>query len=544
MKTIRLLFFVLLLGLPAGVQGQYTCTTNNGTLTITAYTGPGGAVTIPATINGWPVTSLGGIGHREAFSECPTLTSVTISNNIVSIGPGEFMGCPNLTNVLIADEVTNIGPGAFALCTALAAIIVDTNNRAYSSVDGVLFNQNQTTLIQYPAALLGSYQIPGTVTNIGSESFLNTFLTNITIPNSVTTIGLAAFNQGTNLVSILIPKSVISIGSWPFGGCTSLTDITVDTNNPAYSSVAGVLFDKQQTTLIQYPEAGLGSYTIPNDVSSIADNAFAICTGLTSVMIPNSVTTLGFGAFNECTSLTNIVIPNQVTSLGDNTFDDCTSLTSISIGNSVTNIGVATFTFCTNLLSVTIPDGVVSIGNQAFTDCYSLTNVTIPDSVSSIGDDAFSNTGLTNVTFGKNVTTIGVYAFAGCSSLTGVYFQGNAPAVDPTVFGYDGDVTAYYLPGTTGWDVFSTNAMIATLPWFLPNPLILNSEPGFGVQNNAFDFTISWATNVPIVVEACTNLGSPVWQPVQTNTLSGGTSCFSDSLWINYPMRFYRLSSP
>jgi hypothetical protein len=80
--------------------------------------------------------------------------------------------------------------------------------------------------------------------------------------------------------------------------------------------------------------------------------------------------------------------------------------------------------------------------------------------------------------------------------------------------------------------------------WFLPNPLILNNGPSFGVRSNRFGFTISWATNTPVVVEACTNLASPLWSPVGTNTLIGGSSYFSDPQWTNHPARFYRLRSP
>ena len=144
---------------------------------------------------------------------------------------------------------------------------------------------------------------------------------------------------------------------------------------------------------------------------------------------------------------------------------------------------------------------------------------------------------------GADVAIIGSDAFLGCTNLTSVYFGGNAPFVDSSAF--DGDSTiAYYLPGTLGWDNFSATTGLATAFWFLPNPLILNRGPGFGVQSGQFGFTISWATNVPVVIEACTNLSNPVWSPVATNTLTGGSSYFSDPQPANLPARFYRLRSP
>jgi hypothetical protein len=110
------------------------------------------------------------------------------------------------------------------------------------------------------------------------------------------------------------------------------------------------------------------------------------------------------------------------------------------------------------------------------------------------------------------------------------------------VFQSAANPTIYYLPGTTGWG--STFDGCPTALWFLPNPLILNHCPSFGVKTNQFGFTISWATNIPVVVEACTDLANPIWNPVATNTLTAGSSYFCDPQWTNYPSRYYRLRSP
>jgi hypothetical protein len=441
----------LLLVAPAVVQAQFAFTTNNGAITITGYTGRGGDVTIPDWTNGHPVTSIG-----------------------TSLGPQVFLNCNSLTSIRIGTNATSIWSPVASFCHGLTAITVNTNNPAYSSVAGVFFNKSQTTLIECPQGKAGSYTIPNSVTSIGNAAFEDcTFLTTVTIPNSVTNIEYAAFEECTSLTSVTIPNSVInigwgafqecaltnvtipnsvtSIGDLAFDSCRGLTAITVNTNNPAYSSVAGVLFNKSQTTLIEYPEGKAGSYTIPNSVTSIGDWAFDECAGLTNVTIPNSLTSIGNGAFNECAGLTSVTIPNGVTSIGYEAFEDCFSLATVTIPNSVTTIGDAAFVDCTSLTSVTIPNSLTSIGGW-FDYCTSLSSVTIPNSVTSIGDAAFNGcSSLTNVTIGTNVTSLEDLAFYECSSLTGVYFQGNAPSLGSVVFAGDTNATVYYLPETTGW---------------------------------------------------------------------------------------------
>ena len=331
-----------------------------------------------------------------AFSDCSNLTSVIIGNSVTTIGDTSFGACtglktitiPNsvtaliestfngsgLTTITIPYSVTSIGYGAFFACHSLTAIHVDNNNTVYSSDDGVLLNKEKNTIIQYPGGKTGAYTIPASVTTIGLTSFMDSQgLTSVSIGNSVTSIGNGAFSYCPVLKSVSIGYSVNSIGGGAFFYCDVLTTINVDESNAVYTSESGVLFNKDKTTLIKYPDGKTGAYTIPSSVTSIVNGAFEHCSFLSSVIIPNSLTSIG--SFSNCTSLTSIIIPNSVTSIGS--FSNCTSLTSIIIPNSVSSIGMFAFSGCTSLKTITIPHSVTSIGNNAFYYCYSLTDVSV-----------------------------------------------------------------------------------------------------------------------------------------------------------------------
>ena len=177
---------------------------------------------------------------------------------------------------------------------------------------------------------------------------------------------------------------------------------------------------------------------------------------------------------------------------------------------------------------------------SAFSNCTSLTSVTIPDSVTSIGVAVFVQcTGLTSVTIGSSVTSIGYYAFGVCTSLTGVYFRGNAPSDGGYMFEGADSVTVYYLAGTTGW-----GATFGERPTTLWNAQVETRDGNFGVRTNRFGFTITGIANIPIVVEACTNLGSVAWTALQTCTLTNGSIYFCDPQWADHPARYYRVRCP
>jgi hypothetical protein len=340
---------------------------------------------------------------------------------------------------------------------------------------------------------LTSVTIPDSVTTVKNNAFsFSSSLGSVNLGNGVTTIENGAFAACDSLTSVNLPSSATNI-THPFDSCRSLATITVDPLNPAYSSAGGVLLDKGQTTVIEFPGGKWGSYAIPDGITSIADGAFTAC-NLTSVTIPHGVTNIGTDSFAYSSALAGVTIPN-----------------------SVTNIGSYAFLDCSRLASICIPDGVATIGNYTFGSCSLLTNITIA----------------------KNITSIGDAAFSGCSRLTGVYFKGNAPAVFNNAFQWDETATVYYLPGTSGW-----GATFGGRPALLWNPQARTTDGGFGVRQNSFGFNIAGTTDIPIVVEATTNLAAQSWVPLQSCTLTNGLIHFSDAQWSNYSGRLYRIRSP
>jgi hypothetical protein len=277
----------------SGTAGPLTWSLDNGTLTISGIgampdynmgTAPwdSNSTSITNVVIEYGVTTIG----LNAFSSCQALTSVTIPNSVTIIDGGAFRACWELSTITIPSSVISIDGNPFWFCFALTSINVDNANTAYSSENGVLYSKNKTVLVAYPAGKTGAFSIPSSVTGISSF----------------------AFSGSNNLTSVDIPNSVTNIDRSAFSNCSNLTSIIVDNANTTYSSENGVLYNKNKTVLVEYPEGKTGAFTIPNSVTSINSYAFIDSYRLTSVSIPGSVTGIGEGTFAYCNNLTSVEV--------------------------------------------------------------------------------------------------------------------------------------------------------------------------------------------------------------------------------------------
>jgi len=290
----------------------------------------------------------------------------------------------------------------------------------------------------------GALEIPATVENEG-------------VSYIVTSIPNYAFYMCSGITSVSIPNTITDINSSAFDVCSKIENFNVASDNTMYSSENGIIFNKDKTTIVRFPEGKkYSTYTIPNGVEKIGNGAFHGCK-MTSVIIPNSVTSIGSRAF-YCSELTSITIPNSVTSIESQAFLG-TNLTSITIPNSITSIGSSVFFQCDNLTSVTIPNSVTSIGSSAFQYCYNLKSITIPSSVTRIDNGAFSGCNrLTSINIPDGVTSIGESVFSGCIKLTSITIPDGVTSIGEKAFYSCKGLTSIIIPNSVtsiGKDAFS-----------------------------------------------------------------------------------------
>ena len=358
----------------------------------------------------------------SAFQDCTALENILIPDSVTEIENRAFWGCVKLSNVKLSKNLYALGNLAFKECNSLTDIEIPKSltQTLYDSYDSGPFNgsalktatfeQGTTQIIGdlfKGAANLENITLLDTMTSVGNSVFRDcTALKNINLPESIDKIGNNAFQGCILLKNILIPNSVLTMGNYIFSDCTSLEKVK-----------------------------------LPDTVQHITQRMFNNCINLTDIPIPATVTTIEAGAFYGCTKLPEITIPETVTSIGSSAFYECKALEEITIPETVTSIGSSAFENCDSLQTV-IVNGSGSIGQKAFYDCDGLTTLMLGNGVTSIGSNmCYSCDSLTNITFGIGLTTIPDSAFRLCTSLQEVILPRYCTKIESNAFAEDTKLT-------------------------------------------------------------------------------------------------------
>lgn len=450
----------------AAVFNDFTYTVAEEVITITDYPETAtGAVVIPDTIAGLPVTAIG----ANAFQFCAGITSATIPASVTSIGASAFDGCAALASAQIPSGVTTLQSYAFKGCAALAAMELPPG---LTNVEVGLFTN---------CSGLTSVIIPPTVTNIKDNAFTGCkALVGVSFPSGLTTIGFGAFSNCGGLTSLTIPAGVTAIAGGAFSGSNALTSVVF-----------------------------LGP------VTTIGNNAFLYCSQLSNFTIPATVTSIGRGAFGGCSALQSIHIPPNVITIGTasapNIFLDCNALTSITVDPANQNFSSAAGVLMNKSQSILItypkgltgaflvPSTVTGLSIQAFANCDKLTAVTMPSGLVSIGSKAFS----------------------GCSMLTAANFTGNAPTtMSGNAFELCALNFAVYYPSTASgftspWFNYPTFAVTGADPviaWLTDHQLPADSDLKSDLNGDGVSLLMAYALNL----NPNQNLSGALPQPVLT----------------------------
>ena len=413
------LSLVLLLSLfPAAMpaaalsEGDLGYSIQNGEVTIKGGNKDyAGALVIPDTIEGYPVTKL----SMSAFHDWPNLTEVTIPASVTYISFDSFRGCDNLKAIRVVEDNPNFSHDSH----------------------GVLFDKSMRRVLRAPGGLSGCYKMPEGVKIVESWAFSGCKkLTEVLFPQSLGSIKESGFEGCINLKEVYLPNGFGSLGSRAFADCDSLTNVVLPGTMDNMGSMAFHHCDNLEKVVFEQGAAHVGAM------------AFAACRKLTTVTLVGDFEHIGYCAFAVCSSLRNFTCSGKVGWIGNSAFDRCISLLNVKFPYVEGEIGEKMFIGCTALESVEIAEGNTKTGDGMFLDCSNLRYVRIPYTVTTIGAKTFYGSGLTAVTVPSSVTSIGEQAFG--NNCTSILFKGDAPDFAENAFG-DTEATVYYPAKNLTW---------------------------------------------------------------------------------------------
>ncbi|MBQ7574173.1 MAG: leucine-rich repeat domain-containing protein [Clostridia bacterium] len=413
--VVSLMACLLVIPALANTDGFYTYSVENGVATITKCdTAIKGDVTIPETLGGYTVTSIG----REAFYGCEGIENIQIPNSVTQIGKLAFLECRNLLSITLPGGIEKIDDFTFYYCESLKSIQIPDNVK---SIGIYAFSGCRS---------LSDVSIPDSVTVIENSAFSECVsLKSIVIPDNVKKINSYAFSYCTNLEKIELLGDSVILGKSVFQKCENLSDIYYSGNENGWNMAAG---SESFGNAVVHKLYGAVS---DEDYSYIVSNGGARIVECkktsTNIKIPNTlgeypVTAIGACAFYEGYAIQTVEIPNTVVSIGNSAFAYCDGITSINLPKSLKIIGSYAFNYCTGMEGIYIPDTVREIGECAFQRCTSLSGIDIPNGVTSIQDGTFRRcSALSNISIPSTVSSIGAGATAYCSKLNDVYYSGS-----------------------------------------------------------------------------------------------------------------------
>ena len=344
-----------------------------------------------------------------------------------------------------------------------------TGNKSYIANWTKVLNIENTTLVS--------------VTTFGKT------LSEIIIPDWVTTIKDYAFEGCTSLTNITIPNGITNVGDYVFTDCTSLN----------YNIYDNACYLGSQTNpyllLIKAKNISITDCTISSNCKFVCSNAFSGCESLAGIEIPSNISRVGAKAFLGCTALSDITIQNGVSSIGEYAFRNCTSLKSIVIPNSMSSIDRCVFLSCHLLENITLPDSIESIGEMAFGECKKMESITLPSSLTRIEDFTFSRSGLKSIVLPNKVTSIGRSAFMECTALTSIVIPNNVTIIGDFAFADCSELTSITIPNnvTVISDyVFSNCSKLASIT--VPNSITSIGYSAFSKCGNLTNIVFNGTT--------------------------------------------------